>query len=162
MTQSTLGELLEKKAESYRSEAERNQTIINDWVEAIRKLHLDIRGWLAASDPKGILQLEVKTADIAEPNVGRYEAPRMDFRAFGKWVGLIPKALKTIKSARPPQSTAPVRATGRVDLTDELMRYVFYRFTDADGDSWFIEGPTDGLHPLTRERFEDALTSYFR
>lgn len=162
MTKSTLGELLEKKAESYRSEAEKNKFVIDDWVEAIRKLHSDIRGWLASSDPKGNLQLEVKTADIAEPNVGRYEAPRMDFRAFGEWVGLIPKALKTIKSARPPQSTAPVRATGRVDLTDELVRYVLYRFTDADGDSWFIEGPTDGLHPLTQQRFEEALMSYFQ
>ena len=53
-------------------------------------------------------------------------------------------------------------ASSRVDLTDQFLRYALYRFTDADGDSWFIEGPTDGLHPLTQQRFEEALTSYFR
>ena len=162
MTTSTLGELLEKKAESYRSEAEQNKLIIDDWSEAISRLHSDIKGWLSASDPKGILKIEEKHTDIVEPNVGTYVAPRLDFQAFGKWVGLIPKALRTIKSARPPRADAPVRATGRVDLTDELVRYVLYRFTDTDGDSWFIEGPNDGLQALTRERFEQALMGYFQ
>ncbi len=162
MTKSSFAELLERKAESYEIEARENKIIIDDWTSAIRKLHVDIRGWLRDSDPRSILKFEDRTEEITEPNVGRYYAPRLDIRAFGKWVGIIPKALKTIKSARPPRLGAPVRATGRVDITDELVRFVLYRFTDESVDSWFIEGPREALQPLTQQRFEDALMSYFQ
>jgi len=99
----------------------------------------------------------------SKPNVGRYQVPRLEIRAFGKWVGIIPKARKTIKTARPPQSGAPERATGRVDITDEIRRYVLYRIPAEGGESWFIEGPSlDPGQPLTQEHFEEALMSYFQ
>ena len=162
MTKSPFAELLEKKAESYEIEAQQNKIIIADWTSAIRRLFDEIRGWLRDSDPKSIVKLEDKTEEIIEPNVGRYSAPRLDIKAFGKWVGIIPKALKTIKAARPPRSSVPVRATGRLDITDEITRYVLYRFTNSGEDTWHIEGPDQDLQPLDRGRFEEALMSYFQ
>ena len=38
--------------------------------------------------------------------------------------GIIPKARKTVGVASPPRMSAPQRATGRVDITDELRRFV--------------------------------------
>jgi hypothetical protein len=162
MTRSSLGELLQKKAETYEAETKRNKEMIDEWVASVRRLFEQLRCWLAESDPSRILQVEDGETDISEPNVGRYRAPRLEIRAFGKWVGVIPKARKTIKTARPPQQAAPERATGRVDITDELRRYVLYRFGTEGAESWCIEGPSSGTcQPLTRERFEEAMMSYF-
>ena len=163
MATSPLSELLLKKKESYEAEARKNKELIDEWVGAVNKLFAEIREWLAASDPAQILQIADGKEEVNEPNVGRYQAPRLEIRAFGKWVGIIPKARKTVKVARPPRPDAPDRATGRVDITDEVRRYVLYRFSGDGTDSWSIEGPdTDVLQPLTQGLFEEALMSYFQ
>lgn len=163
MARSSFSELLQKKKESYDAEATKNKEIIDEWVQAVGKLFTQFRSWLAVSDPTQILRVEEAKTDVNEPNVGRYQAPRLDIRAFGKWVGIIPKARKTVGTARPPQSGAPAQATGRVDITDEVRRYVLYRFGLNDEDSWFIEGPSsDSPQKLTEELFEEALMSYFQ
>lgn len=163
MASSSFSELLQKRRESYEAEATKNREIVNEWVQAIEKLFAELRAWLAISDPDQILQVEQIKTEVNEPGVGRYQAPRLDIRAFGKWVGIIPKARKTVGMARPPQQGAPAHATGRVDITDELRRYILYRFESCDGDSWLIEGPaSDSAQKLTRELFEEALMSYFQ
>jgi hypothetical protein len=160
---SPLSELLQKKKESYEAEARKNKALIDEWLEAIGKLFTQIRGWLATSDPAQILQIEERKDEVNEPNVGRYQAPRLEIRAFGKWVGVIPKARKTVKTARPPRPGAPEQATGRVDITDEVRRYVLYRFTGDGVDSWSIENTDTGvLQPLTQDLFEEALMSYLQ
>lgn len=162
MTKSSLSELLQSKAENYAVEARKNKIVIDEWVEALEKLFVQLQGWLTDADPTKILQVEKTAKVMDEPNLGRYPAPYLNIKAFGQWVGIIPKARKTIKTARPPQAGAPERATGRVDITDEVRRFVLYRFTnDGGADSWFIEGPAQAMEPLTQERFEEALMSYF-
>lgn len=163
MAKSSLSELLQKKQESYEAETAKNREIIDEWVRAIGILFSQLRDWLKVSDPKQILQVEERKAEVNEPSVGRYQAPRLDIRAFGKWVGILPKARKTVGSARPPQAAAPSQATGRVDITDEIRRYVLYRFEVGGEDAWFIEGPSsDAPERLTQSLFEEALMSYFQ
>jgi hypothetical protein len=167
VTTSSLSELLQKKKESYEAEARKNKEIIDEWVDAVGKLFAQLRAWLATSDPTQILQIKERKEEVNEPNVGRYQIPRLEIRAFGIWVAIIPKARKTVKTARPPKPHAPERATGRVDITDEIHRYVLYRFHNEDGDSWFIESPSssplsDSLEEFTQERFEEVLKSYFQ
>ncbi len=160
MTKTSLSELLESKAESYAAEAKRNKVVIDEWVDALEKLFAQLQDWLGVADPNNVLQLEKKLKNMDEPSLGRYSAPYLNLNAFGKWVGILPKARRTIRTAQPPRASAPERATGRVDITDEIRRYVLYRFTNDDGHSWFIEGPSGEMTPLTRERFEEALMSY--
>ena len=137
--------------------------MIDEWVKAIAMLFVQLRDWLATSDPEKILQVTESKIEVNEPNFGRYQSPRLEIRAFGNWVGIIPKARKTVGEARPPQSGASAHAMGRVDITDEVRRYVLYRFQSDGEDSWFIEGPTsDSPEKLTREQFEKALMSYFQ
>ena len=163
MAKSSFSELLLEKQKSYEEEAKNNKEIIDEWVQAIGRLFEQLRDWLALSDPTHILQVEERKAEVNEPNLGRYQAPRLDIRAFGTWVGIIPKARKTVGSARPPRLGAPIHATGRVDITDEIRRYVLYRFEGDNEDAWFIEGPSaDAPEQLTQERFEEALMSYFQ
>jgi hypothetical protein len=69
-----------------------------------------------------------------------------------------------------------------VDITDELRRYVLYRFRQDGRDSWLIDGLEIGGHeasekawpgevryiprsearPLNQEEFERALMSYLQ
>jgi hypothetical protein len=107
--------------------------------------------------------------------------PRLDLHIFGKWIGIIPKARRTVGIANPPQKTAPERAEGRVDITDELRRCVLYRFRENGSDQWIISGldiaghdaadmrsgevrytPTSEARPLDRDAFERALLSYLQ
>lgn len=162
MSSSTFSELLQRKKESYDAEAVKNKELIGEWSDSVSKLFAQLRDWLNVSDPTKVLDIEESMTEVHEPNVGRYKIPRLNIRAFGKWVGIIPKARKTVGAARPPRAAVPPSATGRVDITDELRRYVLYRFGQNGSESWFIEGPTsDAPEELTKERFEEALMSYF-
>jgi len=160
----SLREFLKQKATLYAAESEKNRELIEEWQAAVERLFTLLEGWLRAVDPDGFIEHERSQIEVAEPGLGRYPISRLNLRAFGNWVGLIPKARKTIKTASPPQGDVPERATGRVDITDEIRRYVLYRFTRDDRDEWYIDDTaTDsGLQPLTPERFESALLSYFQ
>ena len=159
----TLKEVLRTKVQAFEAENEKNKGVISEWQAAIAKLLGQFREWLAASDPEKILEIQELKKEISEPGLGQYTVSRMDIRAFGKWIGILPKARRTIRKALPPQSGAPEQATGRVDITDEVRRYILYRFTKNNVDNWFIEGPDAGaLKPLNQEAFEAALTSYFK
>jgi hypothetical protein len=89
----------------------------------------------------------------------------VDLHAFEKWIGIIPKARKTIATAHPPQKSVPERAIGRVDITDEILRYVLYRFRQDDGsDVWLIDDLRSEKNPkpFDQQAFEAVLMSYLR
>jgi hypothetical protein len=177
----TFTEFLRQQAEKHQAEADAGKAIIDEWRGGLKRLYDQIRAWLKESDPQGLIQIEEGQTEIREPGLGRYHVPRLDLRAFGKWIGIIPKARRTVGTATPPQKSAPERAEGRVDITDELRRYVLYRFREGDHDVWMIDGlgqgyeatekswPGEARHtprletrPLDQEAFERALMSYLQ
>jgi hypothetical protein len=155
-------EFLRQKAEKYRAEVQSGKATVEEWRAAIEQLFAQLRHWLKESDPEGVIEIEESHQDLTEPGLGRYRVPRLNLRAFGKWVGIIPKARNTVGTAQPPQKSAPQRAAGRVDITDELQRYVLYRFQEDGRDVWLIDDLESGQKPLDREAFERALMSYLR
>jgi hypothetical protein len=157
-------EFLKEHAAREEGQAKAARASIDEWRKAIEGLFGQIRGWLADSDPDGIIQIEQTDHEVREEGLGRYRVPRLDLRAFGKWVGIIPKARNTVATARPPQKSAPDRATGRVDMTDELVRYILFRFPkEGGGDVWLIDDlRSNGPKPLDQQAFEAALMSYLR
>jgi hypothetical protein len=174
----TFGEFLEQQAQKYQAEVGDGKAIVDEWRSAIERLFAQLRQWLNESDPKGHIEIEERQQEITEPGLGRYRVPRLDLRALGKWIGIIPKARRTVGTAQPPRKSAPERAEGRVDITDELRRYVLYRFREGDHDVWLIDGlergyeekAMSGIVPpprseprvLDQEAFEQALMSYLR
>jgi hypothetical protein len=159
----TFTEFLREQAAKQADEATAGKAIVEEWRTAIEKLFRQIRGWLSESDPDGIIQIEEGRHEVREKGLGRYQVPRLDLRAFGKWTGIIPKARNTVASARPPQKAAPERATGRVDMTDEVQRYVLYRFPkEGGGDLWMIDDLRSEPRLLDQQAFEAALMSYLR
>ena len=74
---------------------------------------------------------------------------------------ILPKARLNMKNAAPPQKSLPANAAGRMDITDEIRRYVLYRIQKGQDYQWVIDDLTSGeLRPLDRPRFEEALMSY--
>jgi hypothetical protein len=160
----SLRDFLKQKAAVYAAESDKNRLIIEEWQSTVDRLFTQLEGWLSVADPEGIIRRERSQIEVSEPGLGRYTISRLNLRAFGKWVGLIPKARKTVKRAAPQQQSAPDQATGRVDITDEIRRYVLYRFTHGTNEQWFMDDPATNseLQPLTADRFEAALLGYFQ
>jgi hypothetical protein len=169
-------EFLQEQAKKHQAESDAAKGTIDEWRTAIEHLFSQMRQWLKESDPQGLIELEENQEDVTEPGLGRYHVPRLDLRLFGKWVGIIPKARRTVATANPPQKSAPERAQGRVDITDELRRYVLYRFREGGHDLWLINNlapekewpgqvqyvPKSEPRPLDQEAFEKALMSYLQ
>ncbi len=175
-------EFLQQQAKKHQAEVDAGKATVDEWRTAIENLFHLIREWIKESDSEGLVEIAESQQDIREPGLGQYRVPRLNLRAFGKWIGIIPKARKTVGTAKPPQKSAPQRAEGRVDITDELRRYVLYRFRENGCDSWLIDGLDIGGHdasekgwpgeiryiprseprPLDQEAFERALMSYLQ
>ncbi len=163
-------------------QAQKNQegkALVDEWRTAIEKLFGQIREWLKESDPDGVMEIEQSQEYVNEPGLGRYRVPRLNLRVLGKWVGIIPKARRTVGSAKPPQKSVPERADGRIDITDELRRYILYRIGQGDHAVWMIDGLEHGYEEKSRpgevqhiprseqrlfdqDAFEKALMSYLR
>ncbi len=173
----TFREFLHQQAEKHQAEVVAGKDTVEEWRKAIANLFVQIREWLKESDPESLIEIEESQEDVREPGLGRYRVPRLNLRVFGKWIGIIPKARRTVGTAKPPQKSAPERAEGRVDITDELRRYVLYRFKEGGRDVWLIDGlespekawpgqvqyiPRSEPRALDQEAFERALMSYLQ
>jgi hypothetical protein len=174
-------EFLHEQALKHQAEAEAAKAAVAEWRAAINALFHQLRQWLKESDPDGLIEIEDSEQEIKEPGLGRYKVPRLNLQVFGKWIGIIPKAYRSVGIAKPPRKNAPEHAKGRIDITDELRRYVLYRFQENGSDVWYIDGLDHGHDisekrwpgqvehvprfdpvPLTAEAFEKALMSYLR
>ncbi|HYT89356.1 MAG TPA: hypothetical protein VEL76_11675 [Gemmataceae bacterium] len=158
----TFREFLREQVEKHQAEGQSAKATVDEWRSAVERLFAQLREWLREDDPTGVIEIEEEQKDVTEPSLGRYRIPRLSLRAFGKWIGIIPKARKTVATASPPQKSAPQRADGRVDITDELRRYVLYRFRDDGRDVWLIDDLKSEAKPLDKDAFERVLMSYLR
>ena len=146
--------------------------LVAEWREAIERLFAEIKGWLKESDPEGVIDIEEGQQEVNEPGIGRYRVPRLNLGVLGKWIGIIPKARSTNRTAKLSEPSAPSKAEGRVDITDEVVRYLLYRFKEGDKDVWYIEDPHDSpwdspwvkpeFKRLNKVEFESALMRYLR
>src|ERR1017187_5880359 len=175
----TFKQFLQEQATKHSAEAKAGKAVVDEWRVAIEQLFGDMRTWLKESDPEGVIEIKENEEKVNEPGLGRYRVPRLDLNVFGKWVGIIPKARRTVGTAKPPRKSVPEQAQGRVDITDELIRFVLYRFRDGDNDVWMIDGLLEntggapgawpqqwlggfGPVPFDQTAFEKALMSYIR
>jgi hypothetical protein len=159
----TFRDFLRQLAEKHQAEASAGRATVDEWRDAIERLFAQLRTWLKESDPEGLITIEESQQEVTEPGLGRYQVSRLNLRAFGRWIGIMPKARRTVATAKPPQMSAPQRAAGRVDMTDELRRYVLYRFQEDGRDVWLIDDlESEEPKPLDRDAFERALISYLR
>lgn len=158
----TFTEFLREQASKRKAFSAERDEVIKEWTEALGRLYLTVREWLRTSDPDGILSVDEAAWELNEEGLGKYCVPRLDIRGLGRWVALVPKARYTIATAHPPQKVSPERAAGRVDITNEVRRFILYRFRDEGGDTWIIDDQKNPLRVLDQQAFEAALMSYLR
>jgi hypothetical protein len=157
-----LKDFLRQHAEKHQAEETKAKAMVEEWRDALERLFAQIRAWLKESDPGGVIEVKVNLEDVREPSLGRYRVPRLDLDFFGQWIGVIPKARKTVGVIRPTAGSVPEQADGRVDITDELRSYVLYRSKQSAGDVWFIDGLTSDQKAFDQDAFERVLMSYLR
>ena len=165
MTKSTsLGAFLRQRAAIYEAEARKDGTIIPELLGAIANLFGQIREWLDASDPDGMLRLKEGKIELSERGLGRYRVPRLDILAFGERIGIVPEVRLVAGMGSPPPSIATERPAGLVGIADGVRRYWLYRFRGATGDRWFVESSelAGNARLLTRSLFEEILLSYLQ
>jgi hypothetical protein len=159
---STFTDFLHQYAAKHGTDFQTNQALIEEWQAAVAKLFAQIRQWLAELDPERLITIEEGTQRINEPRLGRYSIPRLDLYVLGTWIGIIPKARLTIGTVHPPRESTPERATGRVDITNDVLRFILYRY-QTDGESgWVLDDLRTEPKPLDRTAFEKALMSYLQ
>lgn len=159
---STFADFLREQVAKRKTETAGREEIIAEWSAALNDLYAVVRGWLRTSDPDGVLTVEDETWELKEQGLGTYTVPRIDIRGLGHWVGLVPKARYTVATATPPRKSTPERAAGRVDITDEVRRYILYRFRGEDGDLWLMDDQKTPLRVFDQPAFEAALKSYLQ
>jgi hypothetical protein len=158
----TFQEFLRQEAAKREAVLSANRAVIEEWRGALQALFEQLTRWLTESDSDRHVQIRTFDKKVVEPGLGEYVVPAMDLHILGTWIGILPKARKTVGSATPPQKTSPERAAGRVDITDEQRRYILYRFREADHDLWLIDDLRSPPKPLDQTTFEAALMSYLQ
>src|SRR2546421_286070 len=149
---------LREQAAKHQGEDVETQSVIDEWRAAVVQLFRRIRDWLERSDPDHVIRIDEAEHKVNEPSLGKYRIPRLELRGLGKWIGIIPKARNTVGSVRPSPNSAPERAAGRIDMTDEIRRYILYRLQAASGENeWYIvEFNSDEPKLLDQQTFELA------
>src|SRR5947209_7698175 len=97
----TFREFLQEQAK--KRQTANDAKIIDEWRKAVAALIAQVRQWLKESDPDGIIEVEEGETSVTEPGLGRYRVPYLNLRAFGTWIGVVPKARRTVGAAHPPQ-----------------------------------------------------------
>src|SRR5258708_1596112 len=76
-------EFLRQEAEKHQAEVIAGEATVAEWREAVQHLFAQMRAWLKASDPDGIIRVKESNREINEPGLGRYEVPSLELRVFG-------------------------------------------------------------------------------
>lgn len=174
-----LKDFLHEQAEKYRVQAETNKVEITEWRAAVSNLNEQIKNWLKDSDTDNVVEFQESDKEMTEPGLGRYRVPRLNVRILDKWIAVLPKARRTALKARPTANSPEMQSQGRVDITDDLRRFVLFRFHVGDRDVWLIDSPEHGFdatekvwpgeiryvprserRELNRETFEKIVMSY--
>src|SRR5215467_3546518 len=100
-------DFLRQQAEKYQTEIAAGKADVEDWRAAVERLFAQMHAWIKDSDPQGFIEIKESLQNITEPGLGRYQVPRLDLYTFRQWIGIIPKARRTMAPAKPPRKSVP-------------------------------------------------------
>lgn len=158
----TFSEFLRAKEAERKAAIESGRETIEEWRTAVDRLLVTVRGWLAESDPNGVLTIDAGKFDVSEERLGTYSMPYMEIRGLGRTIFITPKSRYTVATAQLGGQPKVTRAAGRVNLSDDIKPFPLYRFKGESDDIWMIDDLTTGMKLFDREQFEKALMSYLR
>lgn len=158
-----LAEYLKKEGGTIRAAKARREAEIAHWTGALNALYAQLKVWLSASDPEGLLEYAVESVPGKDPALGEHQVPVLKITAGDRTVLVVPRARYTISTVRRPGQEKAERAHGMVELQDDVGVRHYYLFQLADG-TWYIQSEAQRLRrddnpvdPLDAERFETAV-----
>lgn len=149
----TFQEFLERR--SQQSHHKERRELREEWMTAVRRLIDQLRGWLAESDPRGVLEVAPLEVEVAEPGLGAYRVAGLKI-SLGQAAVQVAPVGRNVVGMVGPQGDAGIRAAGRVDVTDGIRKYILYR-TLKEGENWYALDERFQAAPLDRTRFEEIL-----
>jgi hypothetical protein len=150
----TFREFLDKQAKQQNQSGWREQR--EEWIAAVGRLMEKLRAWLAESDPKKVLDVVPIEHRRIEPSLGIYIAPGLRISVHQAVVDVVPIGRNVIGTVG-SHGASEIRAEGRVDITDGIRKYMFYRTLKDGQEIWYAVDERFQATPLDRSRFEAIL-----
>ncbi len=155
----TLAEFLRVQREKERAEEAQFGAKRRGWEEAIQRLLAQLRSWIEDADAEHTLNVTEFPVSVYEEELGRWSAQGLAMVVGLTEVRIVPIACNVLRTID-ENGRSGIRAQGRVDLTNDVRKYLLYRLITDGGDRWVIaEDDGDRVEPLTRSTFEAALVS---
>ena len=151
---STFQEFLEKLHQRQKGRERRER--LQEWVGAVNRLLAQIRTWLAESDPKKLLDVIPIEVQRVEPGLGVYTVPALRIGVGEASVEVSPIGREALGVLQ-VQGREPVRAEGRVDITDEARKHTLYRVLSGGKETWYALDDFFMPVELDRRRLEAIL-----
>ena len=129
----------------------------SEWIAALDHLYEQILSWIQEADPKGLLIVERMELTRREPRLGTYTAPAMKISLGEAAVRVVPMGSDIHDSYRNEDGTEG-RYEGRVDITDDLHKYVLYRVADEGSQAWIVVGRSGPPKRFDRAQLEAILS----
>jgi len=157
----SLKDFIAEQAEKFRNEERQAVQKRDEWVAAVDRLNQQFKEWLTQADPDHkVLEVREHPHQLREEGIGTYEARGLSISLGRREVRIVPIARNV---AGPLSATGVIhvnRAYGRVDLSDDLKKFMIFRVEKDPEDRWNII-EQDGFHmqPLDQAAFEEAFKS---
>ena len=158
-----LAEYLRSEADTIRARKAKRREELEGWKAALNDLFGQLDGWLAETDPDGLLDRSADPVTINDPSLGVYAAPARQIRLGDQVIEIVPRARRVAAAVRLETQPRPFRPEGLVEMRDLGTPFrSLYRHPEG---GWYIQNqrPSDEFaRPLDRDRFEDALSERLR
>lgn len=115
------------------------------WLDELKKLFENIRGWLATAVEEGLIEITTGEVQISEDHLGTYEAPRLAIDLGDTTIHMVPAFRLT------------AGAEGRVDVFCGANKSVLLR---TGKSAWGIAVHSPGsvhVEPLNENSFRELL-----
>ena len=157
-----LTEFLRGQQDRLSKQSVERQAIVAEWVAAVERLLEQIRSWVKAADPSGVLRLTENTHEIKEPGLGRYTVPILALGLDDEVsVIVMPEARKTILTV-PAQGGGVRRADGRVDLIGPPANVTLVRVSAGAQDEWYLHNSLQPPKPFDQAAFERIVVEMLK
>jgi hypothetical protein len=148
-------EWVEKKAEEAQS-SERLQRRA-EWLRAYEDFKEQIRRWLREDGLEERIEIHPEWVQRREGGLGTYNIEGLRIDIGDSSVKVVPISRNVIGYVNLPGG-GEFRASGRVDITDGIHKYVLYRTIQDGQDVWYaVDEDRYAVTPFTRERLQKIL-----
>jgi hypothetical protein len=129
----------------------------SEWIAALDQFYEQILNWIHESDPKGLLIIERMQLTRSEPRLGTYVAPALKISLGDAAVRVVPMG-RDVRGSYRNEAGIECRYQGRVDIADDLSKYVLYRIADEGPQAWIVMGSSGSPKRFDRAQLEAILS----